>query len=377
MAEIVEILGRGAQRFAERVLCWNRGTIRKGQKERASGSPIVDRFSARGRKRVEEHLPSLLDDIRQIVEPRSQTDPTFRSTRIYTPLTGAEVRKRLVEQYGYRDRELPTIRTIRTKLNGLDFNVRKVRKCKPLKRIPETDAIFEAVHRANHEADADPSKLRISLDTKASVKIGPYSRGGSTRTKTKAVDHDYEAKEILTPFGIFLPQYGESYFWFSTSKVTADFMVDCVEELYPLLKVKYAPSILVVNADNGTECDGRRTQWLARWLSFSRRANIGIELAYYPPYHSKYNPIERCWGVLEQHWGGELLDTIEKTLGLARSMTYRHIHPVVRLVRKAYKTGVSLSKRAMQEIEKAIQRDPQLPLWSIIISPETQSSQMG
>lgn len=371
MAEVVEILGRGAQRFAERVLGWNRGTIRKGQRERDAGEAIVDRFSARGRKRIEEHLPSLLNDIRNIVEPNTQTDPTFRSTRIYTPLTAAEVRKRLIKQCGYSNRELPSVRTIRSKLNDLDYKVRKVRKCKPLKRIPETEEIFEAVQLANHEADTDPRKLRISLDTKTSVKIGPFSRGGMSRVKTKALDHDYKASETLTPFGILLPEHGENYFWFSTSNVTADFIVDRMEEIWPSLKERFNPSVLVVNADNGTECDGRRTQWLARLLSFSRRRNITIELAYYPPYHSKYNPIERSWGILEQHWGGELLDSIEKTLGLARSMTYRQMHPIVRLVRKVYKKGVRVGKSTMRKIEEAIQRDPKLPLWSITIPPYT------
>jgi hypothetical protein len=92
MADVVGALGRGGQRFAERYLGWNRKTIRKGIQERESGQPIEERFHERGRKKVEEHLPLLLQDIREIVEPHSQTDPTFRSTRVYTPLTAEEVR---------------------------------------------------------------------------------------------------------------------------------------------------------------------------------------------------------------------------------------------------------------------------------------------
>ena len=88
MADVVRTLGRGGQRFAEKYLGWNRKTIRKGIQERESGQPLEDRFHERGRKKIEEHLPSLLEDIREIVEPRSQTDPTFRSTRVYTPRNG-------------------------------------------------------------------------------------------------------------------------------------------------------------------------------------------------------------------------------------------------------------------------------------------------
>ena len=50
--------------------------------------------------------------------------------------------------------------------------------------------------------------------------------------------------------------------------------------------------VLVINADNGPESNGQRTQWLKRLSDFSDVAGIRIQLAYYPPYHSKYNPIE-------------------------------------------------------------------------------------
>ena len=102
MGEVVELLGWGGQSFAERELGWNRGTIRKGQKEVRDGQRIEDRFEQRGRRRIEAHLPNLLEDICSIVEPLGQTDPTFRSTRIYTPLSAEEVRVRLMTQCGYK-----------------------------------------------------------------------------------------------------------------------------------------------------------------------------------------------------------------------------------------------------------------------------------
>ncbi len=82
MAKVVNLLGWGGQSFAEHVLGWNRCTIRKGQAEIKNGQAIEDRFERRGRRRIEGHLPNLLEDICSIVEPLGQTDPTFRSTRI-------------------------------------------------------------------------------------------------------------------------------------------------------------------------------------------------------------------------------------------------------------------------------------------------------
>jgi hypothetical protein len=136
MARTVRELGPGGQRRAERELGWNRGTIRKGTRELESGVAIVDAFALRGRKRAEERLPQLLADLTAIVDGQSQADPQFRTTRLYTRLTAAEVRRQLIAQRGYTDAELPTVQTIGAKLNALGYRLRKVAKSQPQKRSP-------------------------------------------------------------------------------------------------------------------------------------------------------------------------------------------------------------------------------------------------
>ncbi len=91
-----------------------------------------------------------------------------------------------------------------------------------------TDAIFEELAQVNAEAEADERILRLSLDAKATVLIGDYARGGRSRLIVKAADHDFQPEEKLTPFGIFLPQSHELYLYFTNSKVTSDFIVDCL-----------------------------------------------------------------------------------------------------------------------------------------------------
>ncbi len=232
--------------------------------------------------------------------------------------------------------------------------------------------IFDEVQRINKEADTSANQLRISLDTKAAVKIGNFSRGGHSRQHERALDHDFGAKEKLTPFGIFLPETKENFFWMATSKVTADFMIDRLEELFPKL-LERCPEMetLVINADNGCESSGSRTQWLKRLMDFSNTHGIKVQLAYYPPYHSKYNPVERSWGVLENHWRGQLLGSIAKAVGLARSMTYAGVKPVVKLVRKVYRSGVKVAKFDMEKIEGHLQRKAGLEKWFIKITPKT------
>jgi DDE family transposase len=134
MARTVKELGPGGQRRAERELGWCRTTIRKGRHELESGFTCVDAFTARGRKRAEDHLPTLLTDIKAIVDAQSQADPQLRTTRLYTRLSAAEVRHQLIVQQGYTHEELPTVDTIGAKLTGLGYSPKRVAKTQPQKK---------------------------------------------------------------------------------------------------------------------------------------------------------------------------------------------------------------------------------------------------
>jgi len=134
MARTVQELGAGGQRLAERELGWNRGTIRQGAHELRTGITCQDNFSARGRKPAEAYLPRLLDDLREIVDGQSQTDPQFKSNRLYTRLSAAEVRRQLIQHKGYGAAELPSVSTLSAKLNALGYHPVRVRKCQPQKK---------------------------------------------------------------------------------------------------------------------------------------------------------------------------------------------------------------------------------------------------
>jgi hypothetical protein len=127
MAQTVEALDL-SQRQAATLLGWARDTVRKGRHELHSGITCLDNFSARGRKPIEFRLPSLLDDIRDLVHDHLQTDPTFQTTRLYCRISAAEVRKQLIDRKGYPEGRVPSIQTITTKLNQWGFRLRPVTK---------------------------------------------------------------------------------------------------------------------------------------------------------------------------------------------------------------------------------------------------------
>ena len=137
MARTVKELGAGGQRRAERELGWGRMTMRKGTHELESGFICLDAFAARGRKRVAVHLPNLLRDISALVDSQSQADPQFRTNRLYTRLSAAEVRRQLIAPKGYADDTLPTVQTITAKLNALGYYPQKVAKSQPQKKSPK------------------------------------------------------------------------------------------------------------------------------------------------------------------------------------------------------------------------------------------------
>jgi len=204
MASIVLAQGRGGALQAQEKLGWDRSTVRKGLHELRSGIVCEDAFHLRGRKSAEDRLKNLERDLRAMAEASSQTDPTFRTTQLYRRLTAKEARRRLIEELGYKAEEVPSERSLRRKLTVLGFKPRRVAKSKPLRKVPQTDAIFEAVHRINKEADADSGSVRVSIDTKTVVPIGNLSRGGKSRRPQQALDHDLEpeAKRPLCCSGL-------------------------------------------------------------------------------------------------------------------------------------------------------------------------------
>jgi hypothetical protein len=208
------------------------------------------------------------------------------------------------------------------------------------------------------------------MATKATVKVGPFSRGGKSRVAVQAADHDFQPEATVTPVGLFLPQYDELYLYGVTSRVTSDCLVDRLEEWWASVRGRFSHiTTLVLNLDNGPENHSRRTQFMGRLVAFTLATGLTVRLAYYPPYHSKYNPIERCWGILEHQWNGAVLDSLAAVLGFAGTMRWKGKAPVVQVVTTAYQTGVALTKDAMAEVETHLARLAGLEKWFLDIVP--------
>lgn len=177
-AEVADTLCHGSPRAAERRFGFDRQAVATGQHEAQSGIRCLERFAARARPCAEIKDPQLAQDIRAVVEPHTQADPEVQSARRYTNLSAREVLQALKVQKGYRDERLPSERGMRDILNRLGYRLRRIRKAKPLKKLPETDAVFANVRAVHERYRNDPETLELSVDAKAKVHEGEYSRGG-------------------------------------------------------------------------------------------------------------------------------------------------------------------------------------------------------
>jgi hypothetical protein len=212
---------------------------------------------------------------------------------------------------------------------------------------------------------------RWSMDCKATVQLGEFSRSGLTRGEVKACDHDLGCQAKYIPCGLVDEDTGQLSITFGSSAKTSDFLVDALEACWYALPVHEhrVTERLQLKMANGPESSGVRTQFLHRLVQFVDQIGKPIQLLYYPPYHSKYNPIERGWGILELHWNGTLLRAVETMLAWAQSMTWTGRSPIVELSHKEYLRGVTLSKKAMRAVEDRLERHPELPKWDILICP--------
>jgi Rhodopirellula transposase DDE domain len=162
---------------------------------------------------------------------------------------------------------------------------------------------------------------------------------------------------------------------FFGAKETSDFWADGLQRWWGQVRTE-CPQVrqLVIYLDNGPNNSGTRTQFLKRMVEFAAWSDLRVRWVYDPPYHSKYNPIERCWSSLEIKWGGVLLNCLKVILQLALRMRWRGLPPVVKRLEGAYPDGIKLSKQEMKPYEARLQRSKTLPKYDITIRPTKASS---
>lgn len=374
-AEVAVVLCGGSARRAERRFGWGRDAVTTGLHELASGIRCVEDFAARGRVRSEDADPRRAADIRELVEPSPHAAPELKTDRRYTDLAARGVLARLRTHTGYTPADLPSERAMRDILNRMGYRLTRVRAARPLKKTPETDAIFAHVRAARAAAAGDPEVRESSVDTKAKVAEGAYVRGGKTRaadgTGARGWDHDPPPARTWTPVGVPVLATG-ALSLFLGPRETSPLWADGLGRWWESVKGRLGHvRRLVVYLDNGPNGSGTRTQFLNRMAAFADASGRVVRLVYYPPYHSTYHPVERCGAARERKWRGGLRTRLGVIPGYARRMTWQGKTPTVDTLVGGYPGGVKLSRAEMRPVEARLARSKTLPKYDITIRPKT------
>ena len=327
----------------------------------------------RGRKKFEITHPKIIQDIEEICRNTLHVDKSLKDEIIYHDVTLTNVRKELNKKYGYVDKNLPTEKTIsRIMKECLGYKITKVKKDKVFKRIKETDIIFNNVFKKMSEIKTNKNILAISIDDKVAKYIGKLSALGYSWLARHAFDHDTSPEYIVKPFGIMDIKEKIVHVFCTISNSTANFKVDCIEK-FIAKKLIVNPLInkIVIFLDNGPENSSRRKLWMKRIIELAIKYKITVELVYYPPYHSKYNLIEHFWGVLQKHWSGLIIDTLDKLIGAINSTTWNGNNAIGYLCKKEYPKGEDVD---LKYLNKLIANHVQYPnddikKWSLLITP--------
>ena len=240
------------------------------------------KIELRGRKKKIEEYPELVNDIKNIIEGNSYTDPHFETEIQFCSLTIDEIMVKLINLNKYYDKFISRS-TLANLLNELGYNLKKIKRNKPLKKIEETDDIFDNVHKKKKEALNNDNEALLSIDTKEKVLLGPFSRKGKSRVLVEACDHEL-TNNCVIPFGILDLKTNQSYFYNFSNKPTSEAIVDCLED-YIIQNQQYNKINILL--DNGPDNSGVRTAFLKELVDLSNKYQKEIELIYYPPYHSK------------------------------------------------------------------------------------------
>ena len=304
----------------------------------------------------------------------TQSDRCHNDIKGYVKTTALQVKLDLMAQKGYKTLDF-CVGTVNNILNRLNYTLKKVRKTLPLKRIEQTDAIFKNI--AIHRKRKQPGILKLSIDVKDKVKVGQLSRKGYHRGKNPvdALDKDQHWEASLVPMGILEIESAKSTVIVGNSYETSDFIIDCLEKWYEIEKDNLLPyHALEIYLDNGPAINSHRTQFIKRMMEFACITNLKIHLLYYPPYHSKYNPIERVWAAVEQYWNGTILNSVDKVINTLHNVKWKNTHLSALLLDKTYQKGITIADKEMEKFEAFLIRKPNLEKWDVWIKP---SFQMG
>lgn len=362
-------LGLGGKRYIARILGCSEKTVHKGIEELAQlpDEPEYDasvRKSGGGRKRYDEHHPNIDEQFLNVLKEHTAGDPMDEKV-VWTDLTPDEISKLLEREH----RVKVSKSVINKLLKKHNYRRRKAQKKKTMKTVAHRDEQFRNIKAlvAEFKVRGDPI---ISFDSKKKEYLGNFYRAGHlyTREALHAFDHDFNtfAEGVILPHGIYDLQHNIGYIHIGTSKDTSQFACDCLRSWWLQYGRKIYPNATVILAlcDGGGSNGSRHYIFKEDLQELADELGIEIRIAHYPPYCSKYNPIEhRLFPHVTRACQGVLFTSINLVKELIeKTKTSKGLKVFVEVIQTIYQTGRKVAEDFKQTMR--IVFDDFLPAWN-------------
>lgn len=367
-------LGHGGMVYIAKVLGCSRRTLADGIKElkelpEDSEYTPRSRASGGGRKPSEEVMEHLDAAFLEVLRDYTAGDP-MNGEVVWTDLTPREIAHRLSEQHGMG----VSVKVVRRLLKKHNYRRRKAQKNQTMKQVPKRNEQFENIVRLKAEYQSAGNPV-LSIDTKKKEMLGNYYREGRVYTQKvlSTYDHDFGsfAQGIVIPHGIYDLTKNRGYIHLGTSKDTREFACESLRNWW-IRQGRYdypqATSILIL-CDSGGSNNSRHYLFKADLQNLANELGIELRIAHYPPYTSKYNPIEhRLFPHLTRVCQGVIFKSIELIKELMqKATTSQGLRVTVEILDKVYQTGRKVAKDFKETMR--ILFDDYLPQWNYRIVP--------
>ncbi len=363
-----EILGHGGIKYTSELLGVSVKTIYRGKNEDIVTDERIRKQGA-GRKKIEAKIPSIDEMFLSVLKDHTAGNPMDDKV-LWTNLKQDEISLLIYKKYNVN-----VSRTIiRQLLEKHNYKRRKLQKDLPLREVADRDAQFKTINKYKEEYIKRGNPI-LSIDTKKKEMIGNFYRDGQLYcTETiYTFDHDFKnfAEGVIIPYGIYDYIDNKGYMYLGTSKDTSEFSCDNIKkwwEKYGKYQYKDCDSILIL-CDGGGSNNSRHHIFKDDLQKLSNSIGKQIRIAHYPPYTSKYNPIEhRLFSYISKAWSGVVFDSIETVKKLIeKTTTKKGLKIEVEIIENVYETGRKVDPNFKDNMK--IEFDNYLPKWNYKVNP--------
>ena len=367
----VRALGYGGLAAVARATGMSRGTIGRGLKD-LDRAPLPSgrvRRDGGGRRPLSITDPTLLEDLRQLIEPATLGDPV-------RPLLWVSKSHQKLAAALRAQGHTVSPNTVRKLLHQIGYSRQANRKANDGRQHADRDAQFEHLNAQVGAFQADDQPV-ISVDTKKKELVGNFTNKGTDYRPVgqprRTEVHDCEKKDLgkVVPYGVY--DLADNSGWVSVgiTSDTAEFAVNAIRCWYERMgQERYsAASRLLITADCGGSNGARVRLWKRELQALADETGLGITVCHYPPGTSKWNRIEhRLFCHITQNWRAKPLTSRLAVVDLiAATTTTTGLTVACELDTNTYEKGIKVTKAEMATLN--LYRDTFHPEWNYTIEP--------